>query len=216
MTTWLLSARAQLCFLSTYTAPFHHFFPLNQSGHLSLAHLGRPPSSYEVQFLDVNCPRRSLVWLLVLLLIVMMVRVMLVRVVVQVLTSTFNKVFAAAYDTPTAASTSTTLRGVRRRMLPLRPLRTPAYGETDTNGHYAERDPLVSESLCKILEPPHLHGRGWTGLHEAHLAQVGGMPRGDGAQQVPLEVVHQDVVPQDARLEAQTAPARGLVGSLTA
>ena len=125
-----------------------------------------------------------------------------VRVVVQVLTSSFNKVSAAAYDTPTAESTSTLLRGVRRRMLPPRPLRTPAYGETDTNRHYAERDPLVSESFCKILEPPHLRGRGWTGLHEAHLAQVGGMPRGNGAQQVPLEVVHQDVVPKDARLEA--------------
>ena len=75
-------------------------------------------------------------------------------------------------------------------MLPPRPLGTPAYGETDTNGHYAERDPLVGEGLSKILELSHLRGRGWTGLHEAHLAQVGGMPRGDGAQQASLEVAH--------------------------
>ena len=71
-----------------------------------------------MQFLDVNCPRRSVVWLLVLLLIVMMARVMLVRVVVQVLTSSFNNVTAAAYDTPTAESTSTPCEGFAAECFP--------------------------------------------------------------------------------------------------
>ena len=72
----------------------------------------------------------------------------------------------------------------------------------ETLWYYAELDALVGERLSKILEPPHRRGRGWTGLHEAHLAQVRGMPRGNGAQQAPLELA-----PTSAQLEAENARA---------
>ena len=86
-------------------------------------------------------------------------------------------------------------------------MRTPG---VETLWYYAELDPLVGKRLSKILEPPHRRGRGWTGLHEAHLAQVRGMPRGNGAQQALLELV-----PTSAQLETESARALAL-GNLIA